>query len=158
MNVPSYQMHNVLNVYSKQLRQNMASAGKTDKPAKPVEDRVDLAPEAKRQATIEKVSRDILNKISSYVSQHDSRPRLSEHARTSASLSIPPAEMENRRFVFNTIDTINNKSRNSLSVDDSSFLIQRLDQLAKQAGDKRSQSKIRSWDIAFGAEAGSRKR
>jgi hypothetical protein len=36
-------------------------------------------------------------------------------------------------FVFNVIDTINNKTTNTVSVEDSSFLIQRLEQLSKDA-------------------------
>jgi hypothetical protein len=36
-------------------------------------------------------------------------------------------------FVFNVIDTINNKTTNTISVEDSSFLIQRLEQLSKDA-------------------------
>ena len=140
MNVPSYQMHNVLNVYSKQLKQNLASADKTSTPTKPKGDRVELTPEVKRQATIEKVSRDILNKIASYGSHHTSRERIPEQASMSASQSTPSANVENRTFVFNAIDAINKKSKNSLSVDDSSFLIQHLDQLAKQSGDKKQES------------------
>ena len=140
MNVPSYQMHNVLNVYSKQLRQNMASADRTKPPARLSEDRVSLTPEVKRQATIEKVSRDILSKISSYGSLHRGRPGVLEQADVSSKASSSSAEVENRTFIFNAIDKINNKTRNTLSVDDSSVLIQRLDQLAKQAADKTPQT------------------
>ncbi len=140
MNVPSYQMHNVLNVYSKQLRQNMASADRTKPPARQPEDRVSLTPEVKRQATIEKVSRDILSKISRYGSHHTGRPGVLEQADVSSKASSSSAEVENRTFIFNAIDKINNKTRNTLSVDDSSVLIQRLDQLAKQAADKTPQT------------------
>jgi len=43
-------------------------------------------------------------------------------------------------FVFNVIDTINQKRRNTLSVEDSSFLIKRLEQLSKEEGDKKTES------------------
>jgi hypothetical protein len=56
-------MHNVLNVYSKQLRQSITSGQKKVLSDKLPADRVSLTPEAKRQATIEKVSKDILDKI-----------------------------------------------------------------------------------------------
>jgi hypothetical protein len=36
-------------------------------------------------------------------------------------------------FVFNVIDTIDKKTTNTVSVEDSSFLIQRLEQLSKDA-------------------------
>jgi hypothetical protein len=137
MNVPSYQMHNVLNVYSRQLRQNLAAAEKSKPPARLPQDQVKLTPEVKRQATIEKVSRDILTKISRYGSRDGSRQGISEQADVNSEASSPPAKAEKRAFVFNAIDQINIKSTNTLSVDDSSFLIERLDQLAKRGIDKK---------------------
>ena len=142
MHVPSYQMHNVLSVYSKQLRQNLASMDKPSAFAEPPEDRVNLTPEVKRQTMIDKVSKEILDKISSYGSRHNSLQQKSEHVSRTANQAVPPAEVENQRFIFNAIDAVNNKRQNALSVDDSSFLIKRLDQLAKQAGDQKPKSKI----------------
>ncbi len=136
MHVPSYQMHNVLNVYSKQLRQNLASTDIPRAIAKLPEDRVNLTSEVNRQTMIEKVSKEILNKISSYGSCHNSLQQKSEQLSRKANPAVPPADVENQRFVFNAIDAVNNKRQNALSVDDSSFLIKRLDQLAKQAGDQ----------------------
>jgi hypothetical protein len=124
-------MHNVLNVYSKQLRQNIVSEGKNKMPQKLQTDRVSLTPEGKRQATIEKVSKDILNKISRYGSLNENGQQKTEHASVPSDKDALPDKVENKTFVFNAIDTINKKSTNTLSVDDSSFLIQRLEQLAK---------------------------
>ena len=140
MFVPSYQMHNVLNVYSKQLRHNMASDAKNKMPEKPQTDRVSLTPEGKRQATIEKVSKDILDKISRYGSLNETRQRITEHTNVNSDNETLPHKVENKTFVFNAIDTINEKRTNTLSVDDSSFLIQRLEQLAKKASDKKTES------------------
>jgi hypothetical protein len=136
MYVPSYQMHNVLHVYSKQLRQNTAAAEKSASPAKPRQDRVNLTPKVKRRATIEKVSKDILSKISSYGLRHNNRQPAAEYAEKRVNQAGPSTETGKQTFVFNAIDTINHKSQNTLSVDDSSFWIRRLDQLAKQAGNK----------------------
>ena len=142
MYVPSYQMHNVLNVYSKQLRQNLASEGKDNEPERPQTDRVNLSPEGKLQATIEKVSRDIIDKISRYGSRNEPRQGLTEYTNVSSDKGAMPHKAEIKTFVFNAIDTINKKSKNTLSVDDSSFLIQRLEQLAKKAGHKKTESGI----------------
>ena len=142
MYVPSYQMHNVLNVYSKSLRQNMASEGKNKTPEKPQTDRVKLSPEGKLQATIEKVSKDILDKISRYGSRNETRQQITEYTSVSSDNKTLPHKVDIKTFVFNAIDTINKKSKNTLSVDDSSFLIQRLEQLAKKAGDKKMESGI----------------
>jgi len=142
MFVPSYQMHNVLNVYSKQLRHNMASDAKNKMPEKPQTDQVSLTPEGKRQATIEKVSKDILDKISRYGSLNETRQRITEHTNVNSDNETLPHEVGNKTFVFNAIDTINEKRTNTLSVDDSSFLIQRLEQSAKKASDKKPESWI----------------
>jgi hypothetical protein len=142
MYVPSYQMHNVLNVYSKSLRQNMASEGKNETPEKPQTDRVKLSSEGKRQSTIEKVSQDIIDKISRYGSRNETRRQIMEYTDVSSDNKTLPHKAEIKTFVFNAIDTINQKNKTTLSVDDSSFLIQRLEQLAKKAGDKKMESGI----------------
>ena len=140
MYVPSYQMHNVLNVYSKQLRQHLVSEGESEVAVKPQSDRIHLSPEGKRQAMIEKVSKDILEKISRYDSMNTTRGRYAEHANKNSDNGAQTNKAENKTFVFNAINGINQKSTNTLSVDDSSFLIQRLDQLAKKASDKKTES------------------
>jgi len=138
MYVPSHQMHNVLNVYSKQLRQTMASEGRGKMPQKPKSDKISLSPEGKRQAMIDKVSRDILDKISNYSSRNENRKRFTDYA---AKESVPH-KVGKKTFVFNAIDSINQKIKNTLSVDDSNFLLQQFEQLAKKAGDKKMESWI----------------
>ena len=135
MYVPSYQMHNVLNVYSKQLRHNMTSEAKNKVLEERQTDRVNLTPEGKRRATIEKVSKDILAKISRFGSLGETRQRLVKHTNVNPKQETSKEKAENKTFVFNAIDTVNQKSTNTLSVEDSSFLIQRLDQLAKKASE-----------------------
>ena len=142
MYVPSYQMHNVLNVYSKQLRQNMATKEKNQAPQKPQVDRVKLTPEGKRQATIEKVSKDILEKISRYGSLNKDGHPIDDNGQVTSTEEPSEQKSEDRTFVFNEIDAINKKYKNTLSVDDSSFLIQKLEQLAKKASDKKPESWI----------------
>ncbi len=142
MFVPSYQMHNVLNVYSKQLRQNMVSEGNNKMPEKPQSDRINISPEGKRQATIEKVSKDIIDKISRYDTLNETRQQITEYTNINSDNGNLPYKTENKTFVFNAIDSINQKSKTTLSVDDSSFLIQRLEQLAKKASDKKTGSWI----------------
>ena len=140
MYVPSYQMHNVLNVYSKQLRHNMTSERKTETPETASADRVSLTVEERRQAAIEKVSKDIFDKITRFGSLTETRRRITEQARSNSEKQVLPDTAQKTNFVFNAIDSINKKQTNTLSVEDSSFLIQRLEQLAKEAGDKKTES------------------
>ena len=142
MHVPSYQMHNVLRVYSKQLRHNIAAKKKNRMPQKQQVNRLRLTPEGKRQATIEKVSRDILDKISRHGMLKGGRQGNVEQATISANSETALHKPENKTFVFNEIDAIDRKSKNTLSVSDSSFLIKKVEQLAQKAGDKKQESRI----------------
>ena len=132
MYVPSYQMHNVLNVYSKKLRHNISSKEQNLSETLPV-DQVDLTSEGKRRTTIEKVSREILDKIIRFGSQTDSSHGKSEHTKANMAKVSALANANRVGFVFNVIDTINKKTTNTVSVEDSSFLIKRLEQLSKDA-------------------------
>ena len=142
MYVPSYQMHNVLNVYSEQLRHNMALERKHKRSDQPPADRVNLTPEGKRRATIERVSKDILDKISRYGSLNPTGHNLTDLAKVNSINATLSENGKKTTFVFNAIDTINNKKTNTLSVEDSSFLIQRLEQSAKEVGDNKTESWI----------------
>ena len=140
MHVPSYQMHNVLNVYSRQLKQNVSSGGNTNPIEGTPTDRVNLTPEGKRQATIEKVSRDILNKITRFGSLAETRQRITENDEKNSPKEFLADEKHETTFVFNAIDSVNQKITNTLSVEDSGFLIQKLEQLAKESGNKKTES------------------
>jgi hypothetical protein len=54
---------------------------------------------------------------------------------TNADKVSASAKRDKVGFVFNVIDAINNKTTNTISVEDSSFLIQRLEELSKDAID-----------------------
>ena len=140
MFVPSYQMHNVLNVYSRQLRHNMTSGNKKNLSEKLPTDQVSLTPEGKKQATIERVSKDILEKISRLGSRRGVDPEPTERAKDGVEKETAVDDGKEATFVFNVIDTINQKRRNTLSVEDSSFLIKRLEQMSKEEGDKKTES------------------
>jgi len=132
MYVPNYQMHNVLNVYSKKLRHDISSKDQNLSETLPA-DQVDLTSEGKRRTTIEKVSREILDKIIRFGSQTDRSHGRSEHMKANADKVSASAKPNRVGFVFNVIDTINKKTTNTVSVEDSSFLIKRFEQLSKDA-------------------------
>ena len=140
MYVPSYQMHNVLNVYSRQLRQSITSDKKKIALKNPLTDQIHLTPEGKWQATIEKVSKDILDKITRFESPAENHHQITERIKSDINDNIVAGENSARQFVFNVIDHINKKRTNTLSVEDSKFLIQRLEQLAKEAANRTSES------------------
>ena len=132
MLVSSYQIHNVLNVYSKQLSQDRNAQrlkpGMTRQPS----DQIKLSTEGKRKSTIERVSREIINKISLYGSEGQTEPQEQNTSRENAANSLESDNKTETGFVFNVIDNLNKKTKTALSVQDTKFLIDRLEQLAKE--------------------------
>ena len=141
MFVPSYQMHNVLNVYSKKLRHNLNSKDQNLSSKLPA-DRVDLTTEGKRRATIEKVTKEIYNKILRSGSQANSSHREPENIKGNLGNESASAKPKKTDFVYNVIDAINKKTTSTVSAEDSSFLIQRLEQLSRDRVEIKRNNRI----------------
>jgi hypothetical protein len=118
----------------------MTSTNKKSLSDKLPADHVSLTPEGKRQATIEKVSKDILEKITQLGSRNEADQPPAERAKDGVEKETAADDGKENTFVFNVIDTINQKRRNTLSVEDSSFLIKRLAQLSEEEDDKKTES------------------
>ena len=131
MFVSSYQIHNVLNVYSKQLSQDRnvqkLKPGTINQPS----DQIKLSTEGKRRATIERVAQEILNKISHYGSEGEIKTQEPDASRENAKSSLESDNKKEAGFEFNVIDNLNKKTKTALSVKDTKFLIDRLEQMAK---------------------------
>jgi hypothetical protein len=140
MFVPSYQMHNVLNVYSRQLRQTMASNNAKKKPAGQPADQANSTSGGKREATIEKVSKDIVDKITKFGSLKEARHRTTERTSNKTVVENEAVKEKKSTFVFNVIDDINKKITNTISVEDPSFLIRQFEQIAEDSEEKKTES------------------
>ena len=131
MFVSSYQIHNVLNVYSKQLSQDRSVQRLKPGTIKQPSDQINLSTESKRRATIERVAQEILNKISHYGSEGEIKTQGQDAPRENAKNSLESDNKKEAGFVFNVIDNLNKKTKTALSVKDTKFLIDRLEQMAK---------------------------
>lgn len=136
MFVSSYQIHNVLSVYSKQLSQDKGVQTQKIGNKKPLADQINLSAEGKRRATIEKVAKDILSKISHYGSKSEIKASKLDRPRDTARNHFESDTKKETTFVFNVIDDLNKKTTTALSVKDKSFLMKRLEQLDKGAVEK----------------------
>ena len=136
MEIPSYQIHNVLKVYSRQVSQTkMIERSKTlGKKMSP--DKINLSAEGKRKAIIEKVASDIVERITSFGPQSDMDHEIVNKLKSELGKEIDFKKKGDRNFVFNVIDENNNKVKTTLSVEDTDFVFKRLDQLAKELVDK----------------------
>jgi len=141
MQVSSYQMHNVLECFSRKLSRMRKNEKPADGLPKKIPDEQAFSPESSRQATMAKISRQVLDKVTDVValslSQEKAPPDSLENERDAAAAS-EPAETE---FTFNVIDAINRKHTSRLAMGDPATLIRRLGPMAE----KPMASKTESW-------------
>ena len=133
MFVSSYQIQNVLNTYSKQLSQGRSAQRQEGETRKQLSDQIQLSTEGKRRATIEKVAKDILSKIADFGSNGQVEKHAQPRAGGNAKKTIESDDKKESAFVFNVIDNYNQKTTTALSVQDTNFLINKVEQLAKDA-------------------------
>jgi hypothetical protein len=119
MHIPSYQIHNVLNTYSAQLFK--ACLSEIDQPSGGSQlAELQMVREVQRRALVDKIAIDIVQRITRLDSLTSS---------FSASGDIPSdsnsTDSHFDAFVFNMLDTRNQKIVRTLSVENSIFLIQR---------------------------------
>lgn len=143
MHITSYQMHNVLNCYSRQLSQ-----GRRGAKAAPVSGQGGVAAEhsesgGKRAATWEAVCLDIYNRLTDLESLNtaasESRPAADEQQAPEHHHESPLRQPAT--FVYNVIDRLDRKITNQISVEDSNGFVRRLEKKEREAVD----SKLESW-------------
>ena len=110
MFVSSYQIHNVLNVYSKQLSQDRSVQKLKPGNKKQPLDQINLSTEGKRRVTIEKVAKDILSKISNYGTKGEIKTQEQDLSRENAKSNFESDNKKETAFVFNVIDDLNKKT------------------------------------------------
>ncbi|BBO74125.1 hypothetical protein DSCW_15420 [Desulfosarcina widdelii] len=137
MLIQSYQIHNVLNVYRRQLSQAKPNQAGNSGSRNTGSDTVQISVEGKSQSIMEKVADNVLKKITNVEPGYDFGQELADQVRSDADYASV-VEKDNR-FVFNTIEGDNQKETRSIAVDDSQVLMDRLNELAKAAVDRKGQ-------------------
>lgn len=121
MQIPNYQIHNVLKVYSRQVSQSRILDRRKDIDSATSVDRINISAEGQRKMIMEKVAAGIVDKITRYGPPDDPVPAsgLLEEA------GADPVGLDLRNgnsFVYNIIDDQNNKKTNTLPIDGSNFI------------------------------------
>jgi len=132
MHIPSYQINNVLKVYSKQVSQGRIFERQKGFATKPSVDKINLSDEGKRKVIIDKVAAGIVDKITRFGPEDQIE---SQGAYPAEGETAKPAETvtkNERDFVYNVIDDQNNKKTNTLSIDSSSFVTQQTTKPAEE--------------------------
>jgi methionyl-tRNA formyltransferase len=136
MQIPSYQIQNVLKVYSKQLSQGkiLSRNSKFGVANKASADSVTISSEGKRQAIIDKVAANIVDRIITEGPKKENEAQITDQIERELGKKINFSK-DKTQFTYTTIDDDNNKTTKTLSVEDSKFVVQRMTELARQVAD-----------------------
>lgn len=140
MYIPSYQIHNVLKVYSRQVSQSRIIERQKKLDDNASADRINISAEGKRKVIIEKVASDIVERITRFGPQDNIDHSILNQLQDEIGQEIEFDKGDDSKFVYNTIDDNNNKQTNSLPVNGSSFLVERLQEIAQEEVDKNMES------------------
>lgn len=140
MDIHRYQIHNVLNVYRRQLSQGKAAAPTPQQSEFKSElDRVSLNQGNQRESVLERVSSNILDRIRHY-GEFTPGPESPSPEGSLSQHPQPPATLKGKQFFFNTLDQENRKVTNAMPVDDSSALMNHMAELASKENGTGSES------------------
>ena len=141
MQIPSYQIQNVLKVYSRQLSQGkiLSSRSKFGQADKVSADSVTISSKGKRQAIIEKVATNIVDRIITEGPKERNEEQITEQIEKELGKKLDFTKGKNQ-FTYTSVDDNNSKSIQTLSVEDSIFVVKRMTELARQVADKNMES------------------
>ncbi len=134
MNITTYQIHNVLRAYGKQLSRSKRLQHKKGDALLRRTDRISLSVQARRQAIIDRVTSDIINRIINdgphYEMEQEAFGQLEDEYGGSLSVNNEDSEL-----VFKVIDKEKGEVTKTLSIEDSNFLKDRLEEITKSKVD-----------------------
>ena len=130
MVISTYQVNNILRVYGNQLRHNRISSKSNDGNV-PQSDKISISVEAKRRAVIDKISSDIIEKITQYGPHDNIEEEVFKKLENEYGANLAITENTPADLIFKVIDE-NGETMNSLSVEDSKFLKHKLEEITKE--------------------------
>jgi len=131
MVISAYQVNNVLRVYGDQLRQNRAF-GKPKMKNSGMPDKINISAEAKRKAIIEKISANIVGRITDFGPNDHIEKEVFKKLENEYGGHLTISKNNPKDLVFKEIDE-NGETVNSLSVEDSEILRYKLEAITKEA-------------------------
>lgn len=133
MHIPSYKIHNVLKVYSRQISEERLTENGGKKTA--------VHPNGgKRDTIIDRVTTDIINKISHFGSSDHPEKGITEILENETDRRDPATPTNETRFTFTAIDIRGEKSTRTLSLEDSDSVIDRPEQPESKAEERKKRS------------------
>jgi hypothetical protein len=135
MHITSYHVHNVLRAYGKQLTLSKRGAQNKNVTGQNQSDNITISAEARRQAVIQKVTADIVDRVVRSgprdVLEKEAFEELENEYGNNLALEKNPSD----DLVFKVIDKENGEETKTLSREDSRILRDRLEQITKRKVD-----------------------
>mmetsp|Transcript_9549 Transcript_9549/g.5008 ORF Transcript_9549/g.5008 Transcript_9549/m.5008 type:complete len:138 (+) Transcript_9549:88-501(+) len=132
MQIPSYQIQNVLKVYSRQLSQGKILNQSKFGDNKSSVDNVSISPEGKRQTIIDQVATNIVNRI---VTEGPKKKEDTEIINQIEKEFEKKINFEKNKFTYTKTDENNEKTTHVLSADDSKLIVKRMTEIAQKIAD-----------------------
>jgi hypothetical protein len=131
MQIPAYQIHNVLKAYSKQVSQNKLNAkahssGMSNTPV----DKISISAEGKKQGIIDKVAADIVQKITQNESGQKIEKDLVDKLEQEFSQKINFSDSSEKNFSYYEIDG-SSKTKNTFSFKEFEVVKKKMEEIAK---------------------------
>lgn len=134
MIISSYQVNNVLRVYGDQLRQsrmsNRPKSGETRSP-----DKVSISSEARRKTIIDKITSNVVDRITQHGPYENVEKEVFEKLENEYGGNLAVSKENSNELIFKEINDFG-ETINSLSIEDSQFLTNKLKEIARQSIDK----------------------
>ncbi len=131
MRIPSYKIHNVIKVYSRQISEERLTGEASAAGAARLDG-------GKKDTIIDRVTADIINKISHFDSSN--RPGLTEILENAPDRNEPTAPAGENRFTFTAVDAAGEKITRTLAPADSGFTAGPIGQTAIGVGERKRKS------------------
>jgi hypothetical protein len=133
MHIHSYQIHNVLNVYRQQLSRGTVrqASGKTDSNRTP-QDRIDLSDHRQRQTLFEKISSEIVQRITQFGPDTEMNTANSGQSSDTPGRVRAKAEASDTKspaFSYTLIDSNNKKTTHNLSIRQLNYATEKINSL-----------------------------
>jgi hypothetical protein len=119
MYIHSYQIHNVLNAYRKQLCQNPSTGGPRQPAETKTDDRINISPESQKPKIVDDISTQIIDRITKFSPRSKFDQVLADRLSQFQDAHAPHPDRNKASaidFTYTEIDELNRKTTNTLKV------------------------------------------
>lgn len=134
MLISAYHVNNVLRVYGDQLRQSKISSRPKNIDSS-LPDRISISSNARRKTIIDNITTNIINKITQYGPHDNVEKEVFEKLENEYGGHLTISRDNPKKLIFKEINE-HGETINSLSIEDSSFLTNKLKEITEETIDK----------------------